>query len=57
MGFMHPNAMPSSKERRTFDAFFDRNMTDQEVEAMDELFPATKTKAGRVSHWPIAVAS
>lgn len=57
MGFTHPSVIPSSKERRTFDAFFDKNMMDQEVEAMDELFPTTKTKASRVSHRSIAVVA
>ena len=56
MGFTH-SAQPSSGERRSFDAFFSRNMTDQEVKAMEELFPANITRAGKTTRRPLAAAA
>jgi hypothetical protein len=57
MGFMHPNMQPSSEDRRYFDAFFDRNLVGRDVKEMDELFPTTKTLAGRSSHRPLIAAT
>lgn len=46
MGFTHPNTHPSSGDRHCFDAFFNRNLMDRDVKAMDELFLITKTLVG-----------
>jgi len=57
MGFTHPSAQPSSGERRDYDAFFNREMTDQEVEALDNLFQANKTRAGKTTRRPLAAVA
>lgn len=57
MGFTHPNAQPSSVDRRSYDTFFDKNLTDGEVAAMDELFPAMKSKADRMTCQPLATVA
>jgi hypothetical protein len=49
MGFTNSSAQRTSGDRRCFDVFFDRNLMDTEVVAMDELFPATKTRTGQSS--------
>jgi hypothetical protein len=57
MGFTHLNTQPSSGDRHCFDAFFDRNLTDKDVKAMDELFLITKTLAQRSSHRPLVAVT
>jgi len=57
LGFTHPSAQPSSGQRRDYDAFFNREMTDQEVEALDNLFQANKTRAGKTTRRPLAAVA
>jgi hypothetical protein len=57
LGFTHPNAQPTSADRRSYDSFFRRTLTDGEVAAMDELLPATKPRAGRAARRPIVAAA
>jgi hypothetical protein len=50
MGVLSANATPTSASRRTYDSVFRGNLSTADVEAFDELFPATKprrTKAPR----------
>lgn len=46
-------ATPSSA---SFDALFNSNLSAADMEALDTLFPATKTRAGRASRRPLAAA-
>lgn len=50
LGFTQTAAQPTSGDRHSFDAFFNTNLTDNGGEAIDELFPATKNKAGGAAH-------
>ena len=47
MGFAPPAGPISSASKRAYDDFFVRNWTSSEVEALDELFPATTATTGR----------
>lgn len=55
MGMLPAAAAPSSASRRSFDALFNSSLLASEVEAFDELFPATKKRVGRMSRRPMAV--
>ena len=46
MGFAPPADPISSASKRAYDDFFARNWTSSEVEALDELFPATASTFG-----------
>ena len=46
MGFAPPAGPISSASKRAYDDFFARNWTSSEVEALDELFPATAATIG-----------
>ena len=47
MGILPPAALVSSAAKGAFDAYFTGNLSSDQVEALDELFPATNDKAGR----------
>jgi len=47
MGFAPPAGPISSASKRAYDDLFARNLTSSEVEALDELFPATTATTGR----------
>ena len=47
MGFAPPAAAISSASERAYDDFFARNLTSNEVEALDVLFTATNATTGR----------
>ena len=47
MGFAPPAAPISSASKRAYGDLFARNLTSSEVEALDELFPATNARTGR----------
>ena len=47
MGIAPPAAPVSSASDRAFNTMFGGNLTSSEVEALDELFPATNNRSGR----------
>ena len=49
MGILVPMALPSSACQRNYKAFFNRKLSTLDVEAFDELFPATKTRASQAT--------
>jgi hypothetical protein len=57
MGFIHPTAHPTSADRRNYDSFFNKTLTEGEIQAMDELLPATRPRGGRAGRRPIPVAA
>ena len=46
MGFAPPAGPISSASKRAYDDFFARNWTSSEVQALEELFPATAATIG-----------
>lgn len=46
-----------SSSRRSFDQLFNAKLSTSDVEALDDLFPATKPKAGRTGRRPLAVVA
>ena len=46
MGFASPAGPISFASKKAYDDFFARNWTSSEVEALDELFPATAATIG-----------
>jgi len=47
MDFAPPAASISSASNQAYDDLFVGNLTSSEVEALDELFPATNARTGR----------
>ena len=47
MGIVPLGAPVSSASKEAYDVIFSGNLTSSQVEALDELFLATNTKAGR----------
>lgn len=47
MGFAPPQAAPSSAAKKSFDALFTANLSDNDVAAFDDMFPAARPRTGR----------
>jgi len=57
MGILQNTAPPSPGAKWAYDAILSGNLTTSQVAALDELFPATKTRAGRVVRWATVLAN
>jgi hypothetical protein len=45
---------PPSASQQSLDSFFDSNLSASHVDALDELFPAARTRAVRTTREPLA---
>jgi hypothetical protein len=57
IGVIPPQTLPSAASKQSFDSFFKGNISSSDVEALDVLFPAVSTKAGRATRRPMATAA
>jgi hypothetical protein len=57
MGVTLPQLPPSSAANKLFDSLFVSKLSKNDITAFDDMFPAIKIRAGRVSRQPTAVAA
>jgi len=55
MGFMAPSAPSFSVSKRSYDSYFKGNLSAAGIEALDELFPASKAMTGGAVRWSSAM--
>jgi hypothetical protein len=55
MGFMAPSASSSSAAKRSYN-YFKGNLSAADIEALDELFPASRAMTGGAARWSSAMA-
>ena len=56
MGFMAPSAPSSSAAKRSYDSYFKGNLSAADIEALDELFPASRAMTSGAARWSSAMA-
>jgi len=56
MGFMAPSAPSSSVAKRSYDSYFKGNLSAVDIEALDELFPASRAMTDGAARWSSAMA-
>ena len=56
MGFMAPSVPSSSAAKRSYDSYFKGNLSAADIEALDELFPASRAMTGGATRWSSTMA-
>jgi hypothetical protein len=56
MGFMAPLAPSSLAAKRSYDSYFKGNLLAVDIEALDELFPASRAMTNGAARWSSAMA-
>ena len=57
MGVAPPQAPPSSAAKKSFDSLFVSKLSERDVAAFDDMFPAVRIRTSRASRQPTAVAA